>query len=76
MPSPASAHATAEAPIVAIFPSDDHALAAVTETSAELLRSPAPGVLLLRPARGLSERLYAAGAIVVVPGQNPPRDRA
>jgi hypothetical protein len=65
MPPPA--RATEDAPIVAIFPSDDDALAAVAETSAELLRSPAPGVLLLRPARGLSARLYAAGAVVVVP---------
>ena len=69
MPPPAVAPAAimADAPLVAIFPNDDDALAAVAETSAELLRSPAPGVLLLRPARGLSERLYAAGAVVVVP---------
>jgi hypothetical protein len=54
-----------ETPIVAIFPDDDIALAAIAETDAELVRSPAPGVLLLR--RGLSERLDAAGAAVVVP---------
>lgn len=64
MPPPALA--LAEPPTVAIFPNDDDALAAVTATRAELLRRPAPGVLLLRPARGLSERLYAAGAVVVV----------
>ena len=56
-----------EAPVVAIFRDDDAALAAIAETSAELMRSPAPGVVLLRPVQGLRERLYAAGAAIVVP---------
>jgi hypothetical protein len=30
------------------------------------MRSPAPGVMLLRPVQGLRERLYAADAAVVV----------
>ncbi|MFH5923457.1 hypothetical protein [Roseomonas xinghualingensis] len=55
-----------EVPLVAIFSSDDDATAAITATHAELLRSPAPGVVLLRPVHGLRERLYAAGAKLVV----------
>ncbi|MCR0983662.1 hypothetical protein [Roseomonas populi] len=56
-----------DAPLVAVFADDESALAAVSETRADLLRMPAPGVVLLRPAQGLRERLYAAGAAVVVP---------
>ncbi|WP_338664851.1 hypothetical protein VQH23_06675 [Pararoseomonas sp. SCSIO 73927] len=56
-----------DAPLVAVFPDDESALAAVSETRAELLRRPSPGVVLLRPVQGLRERLYAAGAAVVVP---------
>jgi len=55
-----------EVPLVAIFTSDDDASAAITATHAELLRNPAPGVVLLRPMHGLRERLYTAGAKLVV----------
>jgi hypothetical protein len=56
-----------EPPLVAIFRSDDAASAAIAETQAELMRRPAPGVVLLRPMHGLRERLYASGAALVVP---------
>ncbi|MBP0495606.1 hypothetical protein [Roseomonas indoligenes] len=58
---------SSDAPLIAVFSDDETALAAVAETRAELLRTPSPGVVLLRPVQGLRERLYAAGAAVVVP---------
>ncbi|WP_043830222.1 hypothetical protein [Muricoccus aerilatus] len=53
-------------PIVAIFSSEAAARAAIAETGAEVLRLPSPGVAFLRPAQGLVERLYAAGAGLVI----------
>lgn len=53
-------------PIVAIFADEDVAMDAIAETRATFVTSPAPGVVLLRPRSGLCERLYAAGAALVV----------
>lgn len=55
-----------EVPLVAIFANNGAALAAVEATGAELMRLAAPGVVFLRPSQGLVERLYAAGAGMVV----------
>ena len=55
-----------EVPLVAVFANDGAALAAVQATGAELMRLAAPGVVFLRPSQGLMERLYAAGAGIVV----------
>ncbi len=53
-------------PIVAVFADEDIAHDAIASLGARLLTSPAPGVVLLRPLSGLRERLYAAGAALVV----------
>lgn len=53
-------------PIVAVFADEDVALDAIAATRATLVTSPAPGVVLLRPVAGLRERLYAAGAVLVI----------
>ena len=55
-----------DVPIVALFPDAALAFDAIAATAATFLSSPAPGVVLLRPGAGLSERLYAAGAALVV----------
>ena len=53
-------------PVVAVFADEDMALAAIASTAATLVTSPAPGVIVLQPHAGLRERLYAAGAAIVV----------
>ena len=58
---------TLDAPLIAVFHDDEAAHAAIAATSAELMCNPAPGIVMLRPFQGLRERLYAAGAAVVVP---------
>ena len=55
-----------EVPVVAIFANDAAALAAVEAAGGEVMRIPSSGVVFLRPAQGLVERLYAAGAGIVV----------
>ena len=55
-----------DVPVVAVFANEAAALAAVEATGAEVMRIPSPGVVFLRPAQGLAERLYAAGAGIVV----------
>ena len=53
-------------PVVAIFPDDAAARTAIAQTGAEVMRLPSPRVAFLRPAQGLVERLYAAGAGLVI----------
>jgi hypothetical protein len=55
-----------EAPLVALFDTAENARAAVRSTGARLLRDASPGVVMVAPASGLRERLYAAGAMLVV----------
>ncbi|WP_376097938.1 hypothetical protein ACE7GA_07675 [Roseomonas sp. CCTCC AB2023176] len=53
-------------PIIAVFADEDVALDAIAAEQATLITSPAPGVVVVRPRAGLRERLYAAGAAIVV----------
>jgi hypothetical protein len=71
-PRPGQSHETlrrnglVDAPLVALFDSSDTAWAAVRHTGAQVLRDRSTGVLMLAPSGGLRERLYAAGALLVV----------
>jgi hypothetical protein len=69
---PAASHETligqggAEAPMLALFENAATAHAAILHTGARVLRDKSPGVVMLMPDNGLRERLYAAGAMLVV----------
>ncbi|EHM00053.1 hypothetical protein HMPREF9946_02747 [Acetobacteraceae bacterium AT-5844] len=71
-PRPAASHETLigrgqiEAPIVALFENAAMAEAAILHTGATVLGDRSPGVVMLAAAQGLRERLYAAGAMLVV----------
>lgn len=56
----------AEAPMLALFENAATAQAAILHTGARVLRDNSPGVVMLVPDQGLRERLYAAGAMLVV----------
>lgn len=53
-------------PMIALFPGDEAALAAVQRLGLKLLRFAGPGVALLAPVEGISGKLYAEGAKLVV----------
>jgi hypothetical protein len=55
-----------EAPVVALFEDAELASAAPARVSASAWRHRTPCVVVLAPEPGLRERLYAAGAILVV----------
>lgn len=55
-----------DAPLIALFPSDSVAGAALRHAGATLLRKKSAGVVMLAPGPGLREKLYAAGAMLVV----------
>jgi hypothetical protein len=56
-----------EAPLIALFESEEAALAALPRLGgARVLRRPSAGVRMLAPMPGLRETLYAAGALLVV----------
>lgn len=55
-----------EAPLVALFDSAAAAGEALRAAGATLWREDSPGVVTLAPGPGLREKLYAAGAMLVV----------
>ncbi|MCQ4161113.1 hypothetical protein NON00_14405 [Roseomonas sp. GC11] len=55
-----------EAPLVALFDTPLAADEGIRAAGATPLRQYAPGVVILAPRPGLRERLYAAGAMLVV----------
>lgn len=57
-----------ESPLVALFETAPSAEAALRSAGAVALRHGGDGVVLLAPLPGLRERLYAAGAMLVVGG--------
>lgn len=67
-PSPESLRAAGpiDSPLIALFDSSGAASDALREAGATLWREDAPGVIVLAPGPGLREKLYAAGAMLVV----------
>ncbi|MFC4169256.1 hypothetical protein [Teichococcus aestuarii] len=55
-----------EAPLIALFDSSVAAGDALRSAGATLWREASPGVVILAPLPGLREKLYAAGAMLVV----------
>jgi hypothetical protein len=55
-----------ETMLLALFEDAAMASAAIRHTGARLLREASPGVVMLAADQGLRERLYAAGAMLVV----------
>ncbi|WP_419896285.1 hypothetical protein [Roseomonas sp. USHLN139] len=72
LPRPSAPHDTLrnagliESPVVALFDDAELASAAPRRVSATEWRHRTPRVVVLAPDPGLRERLYAAGAILVV----------
>ncbi|MBE9604392.1 hypothetical protein IAI18_05910 [Acetobacteraceae bacterium H6797] len=54
------------APIIALFPGDDVALAAIERLGLRLLRFAGPGVAVLDYQAGCTGKLYQAGATLVI----------